>query len=559
MSISNMMRGRPKLMKEGTKTYSGLEQAVLRNIEACTALSEITRTSFGPNGMNKLIINHLEKIFVTSDTATIVKELEIAHPAAKMVVLASNMQENEIGDGSNYVITVAGALLGGAANLIKMGLHPSEIIAGYAKAGKLALEIMDDLTSWTVSKKEMSNVKTIEKAIRSAISAKQHGNENILTPLIAQACMTVMPKNPAGFNVDNVRVCKILGSSLSQSEVVKGMVMIGETAGNRDISEVKDACIAIFTCSIEPSNTETKGTVLIKNAKELMAFNQGEEKEVEELIRGLKATGVNVVVTGGSIHDMAQHFLAKFDILAIKIHSKFELRRLCRTTKARPLVSTGTVRPEDCGYASRVSTKIIGHTKICIFNQDKDADTNVATVLLRASTHNILNDVERAIDDGVNVVKAMGKATGNGTTCKFVSGGGAMDIEIARRLVDIGSKSTGLDQYAITKFGTSLEVIPRTLAENAGQDGMEMLSKLYAAHENGEVNMGINIDTSGDGKLQDMAKNNVFDLAVTKRQALALAVDAVVTILRVDQIIHAKPAGGPKIGQPKGHWDDTDI
>lgn len=541
-------------MKQGTKSYSGLEQAVLRNIEACTGLAEITRTSFGPNGMNKMLINHLEKMFVTSDTATIVKELEIEHPAAKMIILASNMQESEIGDGSNYVITVAGALLGCAAELIKMGLHPSEIIAGYTKAGKKALEILEDLTVWTVEKKDFRDEALLARAMRSAISAKQFGCEDILAPLIAKACLTVLPKNMYNFNVDNVRVCKILGGSLEQSTVVKGMVLKGETQGNPDITEFTNAKIAVFTCSLEPAETETKGTVLIETAEQLMAYNKSEEKEIEEMIRGFKASGISVVVTGGTINDMAQHFLAKFDMMAIKVSSKFELRRLCRAVRARPLVALGAVRQEDAGFASRVHVKIIGMTKICVFEQEEVDDASVATVLLRASTHNILNDVERAVDDGVNIVKAMGK----NAPCHFIAGGGAADIEIARRLLDHGAKSTGLDQYAIKKFGEALEVIPRTLAENAGQDGMAQIAKLYAAHESGKINMGINIDTTGDGALIDMVENNVVDLAITKKQALILATDAVVTILRVDQIIQAKKAGGPKL--PKnGHWDDTDI
>lgn len=555
MSINNMMNGRAKLMKEGTQSFSGLEAAVLRNIEACEKLAEITRTSFGPNGMNKIIINHIEKMFVTSDTATIVREMEIQHPAAKMIVLASEMQEREVGDGSNYVITMAGALLRGAADLIKMGLHPSEIIAGYDKAGRKAMEILQDLVVWTADKKDLRDEATLIKAMKSPICAKQHGVEDLLAPLVAKACLTVMPKNVYNFNVDNVRVCKILGGSIDKSTTVKGIVLKGHTQGDPDIKEIKNAKIAVFTCSIEPADTETKGTVLIENAEQLLKFNKTEEKEVEDMIRSWKDMGVNVVISGEGIHDMAQHFLAKFNMLAIRVSSKFELRRICRATKARPMVSLDKPRPEDLGFASLCYKKLIGSTQICVFQQDTVDDTNVATVLLRASTHNILNDVERAIDDGVNVVKTMGKFT----PCKFVAGGGAADLELARRLVEIGSKSTGLDQYAIKKFGEAFETIPRTLAENAGQDGMEIISKLYAAHEAGDHNFGVNIDTTGDGRLCDMVEHGVLDLLAVKSQALSLAIDAVITILRVDQIIHAKRAGGPKMNKKQGHWDDASI
>lgn len=548
MAMRNMRRGIPNLFKEGTKTLSGVEQSVLRNVEACVQVSDLTRTSYGPNGMNKLIVNHLEKIFVTSDCMTILSESEIQHPAAKMLILAAAMQEKEVGDGSNYVVILAGALLAGAGELIKMGLHPSEIVAGFDKAGRKAAEIIDELTVWEVTAKQMANADILAKSIHSAVAAKQFGQEDMLCPLIAQACLSVMPKNVYNFNVDNVRVCKILGGSLDMSTVVRGVVVMGES--QNIVKQVESAQIAVFTCSIGVTESENKGTVLIENDKELMNFSKTEEKEVDDLIRGLKESGVNCVVTGSAIDDMAGHFLEKYGIMALKIGSKFELRRLCRAVNARPLVSVGPVSKEDQGFCGKITTQEIGATRVTIFSQETKDETGVATILLRASTNNILNDVDRAVDDGVNVVKSMCK----NAPAKFLAGAGASDVEISRRLHEYGSKATGLEQYAIKKFAEAFEVFPRTLAENAGHGALEGFSACLAAHEKGNVSAGINVE---DGMV--LLDNKILDLASTKRQAISLARDTVCTILRVDQIIIAKQAGGPKVPNKQvGGWDDTD-
>lgn len=546
--MKNMRRGIPNLFKDGVKTLTGLEQAVIRNIVACKGLSDITRTSLGPNGMNKMIINHLGKLFVTSDTATIMKEMEIEHPAAKMLVMASAMQEAEIGDGSNFVISIGGELLSQAEELIHMGLHPSEIVTGYIKAGRKALEILDELVIDTISPKEITK-ESITRACISAIASKQYGYESFIAPLVAEACMTVLPKNTYNFNVDNVRVVKVLGGNLQQSEVIRGMVIPHDTQGS--IKRIKDAKVAVFSNSLQAAETETKGTVLIHSAAELMNYNLGEEKEIEKLIKGIADSGINVIVTGGTIDDMAAHFIEKFNMMAIKITSKFELRRICKATKAHPLVNLGPVHPEEAGFCSLVYVREVGSQKLTIFQQDSSDDTNVATILLRASTNNILNDVERAIDDGVNVVKVVGRDG------RFLAGAGAVDIELARRLSAYGTRTSGLEQYSIQKFAEALEVVPRTLAENAGLTAMDILSQLYAAHEKGDIHVGVNID---DGGVKDMsvAPYNIIDLLATKKQALKLALDAVVTILRVDQIIQAKPAGGPKMQKGGQHWDEED-
>jgi len=236
--------------------------------------------------------------------------------------------------------------------------------------------------------------------------------------------------------------------------------------------------------------------------------------------------------------------------MVIKITSQFELRRLTKAVKASAHVALGPVDPEAIGVCGSVFVREIGAQKVVVFSQDKADSTNIATILLRASTHNILNDVERAIDDGVNVVRTL--ATKDN---RFVAGAGAIDIELARRLTAFGAKSRGLDQYAIKKYAEALEVVPKTLAENAGQVAVDIISQLYAQHEKENIFVGVNIQ---DGGVKDMSKEGILDSLAAKKSALVLATDAVITILRVDQIITAKPAGGPKLPKKDGHWDDQD-
>lgn len=543
--MRNMRRGVPNLMKAGTQTLTGLDQAVLRNIEACCKLSDITRTSLGPNGMNKLIINHLDKIFVTNDAATIIREMEIDHPAAKMVVMAAAMQEAELGDGSNFVVILAGELLAKAGDLIRMGLHPSEIVAGFNSSAKMLLDLVDTLVVEDI--KNVKDKAALARCIKTSIGSKQHGYEDFLSNLVADATLAVMPVNPLNFVVDAVRVVKILGGDIYQSRVVKGMVVQHDSVGA--VKSLQNAQIAVFQCSLGPTETDTKGTVLIHSADELKNYNLSEEREIERCMREIADSGVNCIVTGGSVDDMAKHFIDKFGMMVLKTSSKFELRRFCKSTGAHPLVNLGPVTKEQQGFCASVQVQEVGGSKVTIFSQAPDDPSPVTTVLLRASTHNHLNDLERAIDDGVNAVKAVVRDG------RMLPGAGAVDIELARKLKDIGQKTAGLEQYAIKKFAEALEVVPRTLAENAGLQATNIIADLYAAHAAGQANAGVNVVAGG---LVDAAQAAIFDSLSLKKQAVKLAVDAVLTILRVDQIIHAKPAGGPKGPGKQGHWDEED-
>ncbi|XP_072254156.1 T-complex protein 1 subunit theta isoform X1 [Pyxicephalus adspersus] len=537
--------GFAQMLKDGAKHYSGLEEAVFRNIQACKELAQTTRTAYGPNGMNKMVINHLEKLFVTNDAATILRELEVQHPAAKMIVMASHMQEQEVGDGTNFVLVFAGALLELAEELLRMGLSVSEVIEGYEKASKKALEILPDLVC--SSAKNLRDVDEVAALLQTSVMSKQYGNEAFLSKLIAQACVSILNES-GNFNVDNIRVCKILGSGMCASSVLHGMVFKKEAEG--DITSVKDAKIAVYSCPFDNVITETKGTVLINSAKELMDFSKGEENMMEETVKAMANAGANVVVTGGKVADMALHYANKYNLMVVRLNSKWDLRRLCKTVCATALPRLTAPTPEEMGHCDNVYLSEVGDTQVVVFKHEKE-DGAVATIVVRGSTDNLMDDVERAVDDGVNTFKVLTRDK------RLIPGGGATEIELAKQITSYGETCPGLDQYAIKKFAEALESIPRALAENSGVKANEVISKLYATHQEGNKNFGFDIEAE-TAAVKDMLESNILDTYLGKHWGIKLATNAAVTVLRVDQIIMAKVAGGPRAPKQQGHWDKDD-
>ncbi|KAM0832089.1 hypothetical protein ACQ4PT_065116 [Festuca glaucescens] len=538
--------GMQSMLKDGHKHLSGLDEAVLKNIGAARELSAITRTSLGPNGMNKMVINHLDKLFITNDAATIVNELEVQHPAAKLLVLAARAQQEEIGDGANLTISFAGELLEKAEELIRMGLHPSEIIIGYTKAINKMLEILEDLVEKGSENMDVRNMEEVVLRMKSAVASKQFGQEDVLCPLVADACIQVCPKNLANFNVDNVRVAKLVGGGLHNSSVVRGLVLQNDAVGS--IKKVEKAKVAVFAGGVDTSATETKGTVLIHSAEQVYFLKTTlklRKLRVEELIKAVADSGAKVIVSGAAVGDMALHFCERYKLMVLKVSSKFELRRFCRTTGSIALLKLSRPNADELGYADSVSVEEIGGARVTVV-KNEEGGNSVATVLLRGSTDSILDDLERAVDDGVNTYKSMCRDS------RIIPGAAATEIELAQRLKEFSLKETGLDQYAIAKFGESFEMVPRTLSENAGLGAMEIISSLYAEHAAGNVKVGIDLE---EGACKDVSIMKIWDLHVTKSFALKYSADAVCTILRVDQIIMAKPAGGPKPPQ-QGAMDE---
>eukprot|EP00596_Hydrurales_sp_CCMP1899_P000803 CAMPEP_0119045074 /NCGR_PEP_ID=MMETSP1177-20130426/36764_1 /TAXON_ID=2985 /ORGANISM="Ochromonas sp, Strain CCMP1899" /LENGTH=546 /DNA_ID=CAMNT_0007016203 /DNA_START=72 /DNA_END=1712 /DNA_ORIENTATION=+ len=532
----NSAAGVGGMLKEGHKVFDGVQGAVIKNIEAARAIAAMVQTSLGPNGMNKLVVNHLGKMIVTSDCATIMKELEVQHPAAKMLVLASEMQESEFGDNTNFVISFAGELLKLAEDLLRSGLHTAEIVTGYQRALDKTFEILPTLVVRTVE--NIRDPAEMKMAIKSVLATKQYGYEDLLTELVCTACLTTMSptaQNPK-LNMDSVRIAKVPGGSIPQSSNVKGMVIIRDAESI--IKRVENAKVIVFGCGIEASATEAKGTVLLKDAGELLNYNKSEERKMEEMVEGIAATGVKAVICNGSISEMAMHFLDKFNLMVIKITSKFELRRMCGALGATAVVRLGPCSQEEMGECSLIEVREIGGRKCIVFSQQEAEDTTVATIIIRASTAHVLNDVERAVDDGVNSIRVLCADK------RLLPGAGAVELELCKRLTAYADEVQGLDQYAIRKFGEAFDVVPRTLAENSGGDPTTSMHILHASHAAANTEtVGFDIEACVPAC---SVANGVYDLYATKANALRLAVDAAITVLRVDQIVMSKPAGGPK-------------
>jgi T-complex protein 1 subunit theta len=404
---------------------------------------------------------------------------------------------------------------------------------------------------------DIRSQKELSKAIRTVVAAKQSGKEDFLAEIVAEAVLAVLPKNPENFNVDNIRVVKIMGGSLEQSKVVKGMVFAREPEGT--IKKVQKAKVGVFSCPVDISQTETKGTVLLHNAKEMMDFTKGEEHQIETIIKELHDSGLRVVVAGSTLGELALHYLNRYNILVIKILSKFELRRLCRVVGATPLARLGAPMPDEMGSIDIVETLEIGGDRVTVFRQENE-QTRTATLVLRGATQNHLDDVERAIDDGVNVVKAITR------DARLVPGAGATEMQLIERITSLADKTPGLSQYSIRKYGEAFEVIPRTLAESAGLDATEVLSTLYTAHaaqkgrSDNEWTTGVDIENEDGTGTLDAKDEGILDLWVSKSWAIKLATEAARTVLNVDQIIVARQAGGPKMPgkAQQGNWDNDD-
>ena len=389
---------------------------------------------------------------------------------------------------------------------------------------------------------------SLAAAIMPVLAAKKFGCDDVLAPLVAKACLaTASGKRGAGskgltVNPESIRVTKILGGRMDQSRVIHGFVAL--RSAETTLTEVTDAKITVFGCGMEASGTEAKGTVLMKTAEDLKGYNKTEEVKMEEIIKSIADTGTKVLVCGGSVSEMAMHFIERYNMMCIKIASKWELRRLCSAVNASALVRLGPATPDEMGHADHVAVEEIGGRPVTVFRQTKSVEDGcrLATIMLRASTTNVLMDLQRAVDDGVHACKQICKDG------RLVPGAGATEMELAVQIRTYADTCPGLDQYAIRAFAKTLEFTPKILAENAGLNAAHVLAGLSAAHANGNASAGVDIegglDGTSDNKSGILVENGILDILSTKQSAFRLAVDAALTVLKVDQIIMSKPARG---------------
>lgn len=534
------------LLKEGFKHYKGAQEAVIRNIEAINDMSSMTRTAMGPNGMNKYIINMHDKLFLTKDTSVMCGELEINHPAAKILVDASKTQDKENGDGTNFVITFGGELLNLAGELIENGVHLSDIIIGYTKAFDKTMEIIE--TASTYKLQDIKNIAEVTKIIKPVIGSKMvHGQENFMAPIIAEACINVIPSKPEDFNVESVRIAKILGGSLMDSTVLKGVVIVRNVEGS--ITNVEKCQVAVYNCPLETQGSETTDEVIFKNAIDLLNYTKGEEDHMETIIKDIVNSGVKAVVVGGAISNMAVHFLDKYGILCFRTLSKFELKRIAKSVGAQLLVRLGAPTKEEMGYADEIKVTEISSQKCITITKNND-NTKISTIVLRGTTNDMLDNMERVIEDGVNAFRSACK------TPVYIPGAGATEMFISNQICAYAKTITTLDQYGIDKFGEAFEVVPRTLIENSGYNINEVLATLRSK-SSADPLMGLNIKT---GDIENAFNLHVYDHLETKKWGIRFAFQSVMTILKVDQIIVAKPSGGPNPNKrPPGSNEEDEF
>ena len=364
------------------------------------------------------------------------------------------------------------------------GVHPSEVILGYTIAAAKLQELLPELV---VHKLEDPRDKVaLTEALRAVVASKHLGHEDMLSALVSQAVSEIMPPAPKRpyVNVDNVRVAKLIGGGVADSTVIKGIVVMRTAEGA--VSKAENAKVAVFGCAMESAATETKGTIVIKSPEQLKEFNKREERMMEEAVKGLADAGAKVVVVGGSISEIAQHFLDKYNMLVVKIISKFELRRLCASVGATAMVRVGPPTADELGYADVVEVRDISSRRVVVFQQH-DEESRIATIILRGSTMNLLDDMERAITDAVNGAKVLCRDG------RLVAGAGACEMELAHRIHALGESTPGLEQYAIKKFAEALESVPRVLAENSGQEATDLVAALYTAHGSGAATAGVDI------------------------------------------------------------------
>lgn len=524
--------GFQNLLKEGHRHYAGAEEALLRNVEACRELSALTRSSFGPLGMRKLIVNHIDKLTATADTAAMLREVEVQHPAARLLVLAAQAQQEQSGDGVNYVLTLAGEVLSEADRLVRAGLHPAAVLAGL-DAG--LVELFRLAEALPVQHLDA----TAPQALLAAIAPKLGSDAPAFAELVGRGCAAALRPSAPRFDPEHFRTLKVLGGGAADSCLLRGFAVA--RAPESTVTRVERPVIAVFACAFDPQRGETKGTALLSGAADLLALGRGEEQLAERLADELVAAGATAVVIGGSLSELCLHFLQRRGLFVLRLISKHELVRLARCVGATPLARLGAPRADELGHADLIELREVGSTRVTVVER---AAAPLATLVLRGASPAALDELERAARKGAAAFRA---ALADD---RFVPGAGATEAFLAARLQRHATGLPGLQQYGCAALGCALEAFPCALLLNAGLAAPEHLEALLAANADAPLRA---VDVLG-GRVADAAALGVADHLATKLGAARLALHAAATVLRVDQIVMAKPAGGPRAA-PQRDWD----
>jgi thermosome len=535
------MGGQPILiLPEGTLRQVG-KDAQKNNIAAAKAVADSVRSTLGPKGMDKMLVDGVGDIVITNDGVTILEEMEIEHPAAKMMVEIAKTQNEEVGDGTTTAVIIAGELLKKSQELLEQEIHPTVITKGLKLAKDESLKILEELGKpVSINDKEM-----LEKIAITSMSGKSVERASpVLAKLVVDAVKSVAQMENGKIEIDNENIKreKKHGGSSEETELIRGIVIDKEVVHPGMPKSLKDAKIALLDAALEVKETETDAEIRITSPDQMQAFIEQEQKMLKNMVEKVVASGANVLISQKGIDDLAQHYLAKKGILACRRVKKSDMEALSKATGGRIVSNLDDLSSVDLGFAKLVEEKKIAGEAMTFVRDCKDP--KAVTLLVRGSTEHVVDEVDRSVEDAIGAVSSALEVG------KIVSGAGAPEEEVAKRLRKFAEKFSGREQLAILAFADALEVIPRSLAENAGLDPIDILVELRASHEQGKTNFGVDIF---NGKVSDAFAAGVIEPLKVKTQAIKSAAEAAEMILRIDDVISASKLGkGGMGGMPPG-------
>jgi len=539
------LTGQPILiLKEGTSRNRGRD-AQRSNIAAAKIIAELVKSTLGPRGMDKMLVDTLGDVTVTNDGATILDEIEVQNPAAKMMVEVAKAQDKEVGDGTTTAVILAGELLRRAEELTQDQIHATTIVAGYRNAADKALEILDQLAV-TVNLDDKNILRNA--AFTSVRSKVVEGARGHLADISIEAIDLVKEKRGNAFlaDVDNIALVKKQGKGILDTQLVKGVIVDKEVIHPGMPKSLKNPKIALLDSALEIEKTEMSAEIRISDPTKMKLFLDQETEMMKNMVNKIKASGANVVLCQKGIDDMVQHFLAKESIMAVRRIKQSDMEKLARATGGRVITNLDDLKSQDLGSAGLVEERKFGEDKMVFIEGCKDP--KAVGILIRGGLERLVDEVERALKDSLHVVADIVKKN------KIVAGGGSIEMEVSKRLKEHATKVGGREQLAVEAFAEAVETIPKILAENAGLDPIDIMVALRSAHEKPDgLWMGVDVVT---GKPVDMMKQGVIEPVVVKEQAIKSAVEAASMILRVDDVIAAAktppmpPRGPPGEGMP---------
>ena len=515
------------ILKEGTSRSYGKE-AVRSNIMAVRAIAEILKTTYGPKGMDKMLVDSLGDITITNDGATILDKLDIQHPAAKMLVQIAKGQDEEAGDGTKTSVIFAGELLKEGEKLLASNIHPTIIVEGYKKALEKAIEIINEIAKPI----DVNDTEILKKIALTSLNSKAVGEAaDYFAEIAVEAVRSIVEERDGKRYVDlnNIQIIKKHGGSLMDTRLIKGIVLDKEVVHPDMPKRVENAKIAVLDAPLEIEKPEIDLEISLTSPEHIKRLLEKQEKILAEKVEKIAKTGANVVITQKGIDDVAQHFLAKHGIMAVRRVKRSDIEKIARATGANIVTNIDDLKPEDLGYAELVEERKVGEDKMIFIEGTKDSKS--VTILIRGGFERLVEEADRALHDALS---AVADAVMDG---KIVAGGGATETEVARRLREFAKSVPGKEQLAIEAFIRALESLPQILAYNAGLDPVEILMKLRSAHEEGKVWAGIDVNS---GEIVDMMEKGVIEPVRVKGNAFKAGTEAATLILRIDDVIAAR-------------------